>query len=170
MPSSRLGIVVGVDGTAASRVAVNWAARTARERGLPVTVVLATSSKTNEVTNRLMVFGVRELPHRRIARIIDDAVDIVAASTGRGDPPKVSTRVVTADPLDALVELSDDAELIVVGARRRSPWLAVRSTLGARLIVRAHCPVAIVRDNHPGTPHPAHGPVQVEMSGWSRPA
>lgn len=169
MASESLGVVVGVSGSAASRVALNWAARAARDRDLPVTAVLAVSAKTTPVTNRLMVFGVRELPHRRVERIIADTVDVVAASTGRADPPKVGIKVVAGDPLDALAELSDDAALLVVGARRRSPWRAVRSSLGPKLAFSSHCPVAIVRDDDPAMPHPAHGPVRVRMTGWSRP-
>ncbi|HET9875137.1 MAG TPA: universal stress protein [Mycobacterium sp.] len=169
MPSEHLGIVVGVSGSAASRVALNWAARTARDRDLPVTAVVAVPAQAAPITNRLMVFGVRELPHRWVERILADTVDIVAASTGRGDPPKLGVQVVAGDPLDTLAELSDDAELIVVGARRRSAWRAVRSSLGAKLAFRSHCPVAIVRDDDPGMPHPAHAPVRVMMTGWSRP-
>jgi nucleotide-binding universal stress UspA family protein len=169
MSSTSVGIVVGVDGSAASRIALNWAARRARDRGLPITIVLAVSSKTTPVTNRLMVFGVRELPHRRVSRIIDDAVGIAEEATScRGETLKVSTQVVAADPLDTLVELSSNAALVVVGARRRSPWWAVRSSLGSALVSRSHCPVAIVRDGNPSIPHPAHAPAQATTTGWSR--
>jgi nucleotide-binding universal stress UspA family protein len=129
----------------------------------------AVSLKSTPVTNRLMVFGTAELPHRRVARIIGDALDIVAASVCRGEPPKTGTSVVAADPLDTLVELSAGAELIVVGARRRSPWRAFRGSLGPMLVLRSHCPVAVVRDNNPSTPHPAHAPVSVAVTGWSSP-
>ena len=38
-PISRSGIVVGVDGSPASKVAVYWAARDAAMRNIPLTVV-----------------------------------------------------------------------------------------------------------------------------------
>ncbi len=170
MTAPSLGVVVGVDGSAPSRVALNWAARMAIERGLPITIVYAVSHRMNPVRNRLMVFGVRELPHRQVARVIDDAVDIVAARVGPGQLPQVSTRVVAADPLDTLAQFSAAAELVVVGARRRPPWRAVRSSLGSRLVPLSRCPVAIVRDSNPSMPHPAHAPAHVRMTGWTRPS
>lgn len=165
-----LGIVVGVNGSSSSRVAVNWAARRAREHASPITVVLALSSKITPMTNRLMVFGIRELPHHRAARVIDDALDIATSGLSHGEAPKVHAKVVAAEPLDTLAGLSRNAEMIVVGARRRSPWCAVRNSLGAALVSRSRCPVAIVRDSAPAMRHPAHAPVQVGMSGWARPA
>lgn len=162
------GIVVGVNGSSASRIAVNWAAHRARQHGSSITVMLAVSAKVTPVVNRLMVFGVHELPHQRVARIIDDAVNIVGSGVGRGEP-KVTTLVVTTDPLDTLIELSGDAELIVVGARRRSPWLAIHGSLGSALMSQSRCPVAIVRDSAPSMPHPGHAPTRVSMSGWTRP-
>ena len=172
MASENLGVVVGVSGTAASRIALNWAARTARHRGLAITAVLAvpakatTTRKTTRLVNRLMVYGVKEQPHWWVERVIDDTAEIVATSAGPGDPPKVDIRVVTGDPLDILTELAAGAELVVVGARRRSPWRAVRSSLGAKLLLRTQCPVTIVTDAAPAMPHPAHAPVRVRTSSW----
>lgn len=169
MPHEDLGVVVGVSGSAASRVALHWAARTASARGLLVTAVLAVSAATTPVANRLMVLGVRELPHRRVERIITDTADIVATAAGRGEPPRLDIRVIAADPLQMLAGLSGAAALVVVGARCRSPWLAVRYSLGSKLTYCARCPVVIVRDDDPWMPHPGHAPARVRMTGWERP-
>lgn len=161
---ANLGIVAGADGSAPSRIALNWAARQARARHLGLTVVHAVAPQDSLVTNRLMVFGVREMPHRRVRRIIDDAVNIVEDSAGHTSQPPVITKVVVGDPVDILSGLSREAELVVVGASRR--WVS-RGSVGSTLVSRSQCPLAIIRDTNRWMPHPAHSAVSASVTGWS---
>src|SRR5690625_2441022 len=132
------GIVVGVDGSATSRVAVHWAAREAERRGLPLTLVHSASTHVSPLTARWMVFGQHELPHRRVQQIINDAVDIAGDSARHAGPTQVNTKVVFTDPVEILVELSREAELVVVGSRRRRGlWRALSATIGSALMQRS---------------------------------
>lgn len=142
---------------------MHWAARNAELRNLPLTLVHAVPTTVIRATSRLRVYGLLELPHQQVRRILDDALNIVLDSTRHGDPLKVITKVVSTDPVSALAGLSHEAELIVVGSRRR---YGLRRSIGFTLVGRSHCPVAIIRDKHPRMPHPAHGPVDVRISGW----
>lgn len=162
-----LGIVVGVNGSSASRVALHWAARNAALRDLPVTIVCVAPAPANPLTTRRRVYAQLELPHQRVRSILDDAVNIVDDSTRHGDPPQLFTRVAVTDPVTALARLSHDAEMIVVGSPRRGVLRRVLCrSISSTLVRRSHCPVVAIRDNDPRIPHPGHGSVQVRVSGW----
>lgn len=161
------GIVVGVNGSPASRVALNWAARNAELRNLPLTVVYAAPAPANPLSTRRRVYAQLELPHQRVRCILDDAVSIVEDSTRHGGASRLLTKVAVTDPVTALTDLSRAAELIVVGSPRRGVLRrALCRSIGSTLVRRSHCPVAAIRDKDPRMPHPSHGPVQVRLSGW----
>lgn len=114
-----------------------------------------------------MVYGQHELPHRRVQRIVDDAVAVAADSTGDGAPEQVNTKVAFTDPVDVLAELSRQADLVVVGSSGRRPLRRVLfGSVGSALTPRCHCPLAVIRENNPGMPHPAHAPARVDPTGW----
>lgn len=162
-----LGIVVGLNGSSASRVALNWAARSAELSHIRLTLVYAVRAQTSRVITRFRVYAQLELPHQHIRMVLDDALGIVADSTRHDGPHQVITKVAVTDPVTALAELSRDAEMIVVGSPRRGVLRrSLCRSISSELVRRCHCPVAIVRDKDPRMPHPAHGPVQVRISGW----
>lgn len=161
------GIVVGIDGSATSRVAVHWATREAERRRLPLTLVHAASTHVTPLGVRRIVLGQHKLPHQRVQQIIDDAADIAGDSARHGGPTQVNTKVVFIDPVDILVEISREAELVVVGSRRRCRlWRALFATAGSALRLRSCCPVAVIDDKNPRMPHPAHAPARVSVTGW----
>ncbi len=160
-------VVVGIDGSAPSRIAVHWAARNAERRGAALTFVHAAPTHMTPLVARWKVLGQHELPHERLQRVIDDAINIAIDSTRNSGLIQVTTKVVFTDAVDILVDLSRDAELVVVGSHNRC---AVRRTLFAsvssQLIRRCHCPVAVIHDARPRIPHPGHAPVRARVTGW----
>lgn len=65
-----------------------------------------------------------------------------------------------ADPIAALVELSSNAEMIVVGSRGRSALRrALFGSVSSALVRRSQCPVAVIHDEDPLMPRPAQTPV-----------
>ncbi len=135
-------VVVGVDGSRASRQALRWAAEEARLRGLQLRVVMAWSY--------LLPVGEHGLEPFRASYTGDDAraaLDAIIAEE-LGDDPGIEVR---ADPVcalasRALIERGADAALVVVGPRETS--VHPRAGLGSvttQVLHHATCPVAIVR-------------------------
>lgn len=152
-------VVVGVDGSAASAAAVGVAAEEASLRkGRLMVVHVATQGRRT---------GLRELiertPLARLrragagpARSRTDLALVDKALTGlRGDYPDlpIEERVLTGHPAGALVELSDQAELVVVGTRGRGGFAGLLlGSVSQTLLHHAHCPVIVV------PPRAADGP------------
>ena len=129
---TRLPIIVGTDGSEPSLRAVDWAAREAAARGLPLRIV-----------------SVPELPARMSAhhaRALSSAAERAAAQqSGLAIDP----RLLPGHPAQVLMESSTDATMLVVGS-----WGA--GALSARFLgsvsqdvaTRACCPVVVVRDHY----------------------
>ncbi len=79
----------------------------------------------------------------RLPRLIRDTVDEAGAAH-----PDVALSLTTlaSRPTPALVRASEDAELVVLGARGRHPFARpLLASVGQQVLHHAHCPVAIVR-------------------------
>lgn len=161
------GIVVGVDGSAASRVAVDWAARDAAMRGVPLTLahVLPGVAMQSWIQAPLPT-AYFEDEREEARRILDDARAVVNAATAGGDTLGVGEVIVSGQPVAALTDLTKDAELLVVGSRGLGKWeRRLLGSVSSGLVQHAHCPVAVIHDEDPLIPHPAQAPVVVGVDG-----
>lgn len=164
-PKTHQGIVVGVDGSNAAKVAVDWAARDATMRGVPLTLLhVLTPAVVMTFPETPMPPGYLQWQEEQAQRYIDDALKVVEASTGEHGPPQVTTETMVGSTVPTLVDMSNEAAMIVVGSRGHG-WLR-RSLLGSvstNLVRHAHCPVAVIHDRDSfGQPG---GPVVVGMDG-----
>jgi nucleotide-binding universal stress UspA family protein len=58
----------------------------------------------------------------------------------------VQTRVVCGDPIEVLVDESQDAQLLVLGSRGRSPFAGlILGSVSQACAARAACPVVVVK-------------------------
>ena len=140
-PDSRR-IVVGVDGGPSSVPAMRFALERADLLGVPLTVVHAFEAE-------LPYAGEIALPSRLRVDSSDAERTIAEALAGVGeDFPAVEVTRETV-PLRAervLVDASEAASLVVVGARGRNAF--ARLLLGSvsqHVLQHAHCPVAVIR-------------------------
>lgn len=166
-PSKSLGIVVGVDGSAASRVAVDWAARDAGMRRAPLTLVYVLPSAAVQSWIQVpLPAAFYEDEEQEAARILADARAVVDAATVDTPLPAVTDRVVSGQAVQVLAELSDDADMIVVGSRGVGKWeRRLLGSVSSGVVHHARCPVAVIRDEDPLIPHPAQAPVVVGIDG-----
>ena len=161
------GIIVGVDGSSASRAAVDWAARDAALRGRPLTIVhVGPTEKAGAWIDVPVTEGYWAACERRGHQILDEAVKVATEALGPEASVPVEQRLVFDGAVPTLVDMSKDADLLVVGCRGLGAL--ARLLLGSvsrGLIHHAHCPVAVIHEEDPPTERPARAPVVVGIDG-----
>ncbi len=160
----KLGIVVAVDGSRASDAAVVWAARDAAMRNVPLTVFHAVVTPTATYPPvpypESLAVNLEDEGRKEIMHAVKIAEDAVAA----GHNLTISRQLVFSSPAPALVTMSDDAEMIVMGSSGRG--LLARGVLGSvssAVARHANCPVAVLHDDE--LPDLANAPVLVGVDG-----
>jgi len=161
------GVLVGVDGSPFAKVAVDWGAREAASRGVPLTLTYVLSPPV------LMMWPEVPMPpdyvtwqEERGREILSAATKVAEEAIRGSSGVEVRTEMPTGPALATMVELSRDAELVVVGCRGHGAL--VRGLLGSvssGLTRHAHCPVAIIHDEDPLMEKPAEAPVVVGIDG-----
>ncbi|WP_292988445.1 universal stress protein [Mycobacterium sp.] len=139
-----LGIVVGVDGSGYSNVAVRWAAREAVMRNARLTLVHVISMP------HPFWFGseLRELYEADAQGILEDAVTDVHDAAKDHASLELDCQSYFSQPASKLLDMSKDADLVVTGARGLGT--VSRLLLGSvstALIHHARCPVAVIHQD-----------------------
>ena len=168
---SHRGVVVGADGSASSRVAVKWAARAAAMRHVPLTVVhvvrpLSVASSALAWPAGRVPQDVLETQENDNRRVIADAIKVVADSATGGNRPEIDSAMLLGREVPALVDLSKDAQLMVVGCRGRTgQHRRLLGSVSTGLIHHAHCPVAVIHDEGPPSTQFSNLPVILGIDG-----
>ncbi|MBY0286243.1 MAG: universal stress protein [Mycobacteriaceae bacterium] len=161
------GIIVGVDGSPASDVATEWAARDAALRNVPLTVVhILPATSIGPWVDMPISADYWSQCDRRADQIVDDAMRVVAEATSGAPSLATARRVVSGSAVPTLVDMSKDAEMVVVG--RRGLGGVERLLLGSvssGLLHHAYCPVAVIHDEEPVTDYSVGAPVLVGIDG-----
>ncbi|GJF10318.1 universal stress protein [Mycolicibacterium cyprinidarum] len=165
--SGPLGIVVGVDGSAPARVAVDWAARDAALRHIPLTLVYVLPGATVQSWIQVPLPAAFFEDEQETARkALEDARGVAEAATAGVDGIRIDQKAISGQPVQALADLSKDADMIVVGCRGLGKWeRRLLGSVSSGLAQHAHCPVAVIHDEDPLIPHPAQAPVVVGIDG-----
>lgn len=168
---TRQGIVVGVDGSPSSDMAVRWATRVAMMRNLPLSLVHAVD--TAPWGSLALQGGAVPLPSeskdwQKTAgeKILSAAIDLVEETSRNRTAPKFTVEVLFSAPGLALVELSRTAQLVVVGCRGQSRLARILlGSVSTGLIHHALCPVAVIHDQNTVAGQPSQLPVLVGIDG-----
>ena len=158
-------IVVGVDGSAAAKVAVDWAARDAALRGAPLTLVHIVSSVLGSLSQTPLPTGIGKWQQQRAHEAVDEAMAVVAAVQRDAGPLDVRTEIYYSTAVPTLVDMSKGAAMVVVGSRGHGAIGTLLGSVSAGVVQHAHCPVAVIHDEDPLMPHPAQAPVLVGIDG-----
>ncbi|WFE92792.1 universal stress protein [Micromonospora sp. WMMD987] len=142
-------VVLGVDGSAASRAAVEYAAAQASARGVRLRAVHAYTHPASHRPGDLQPMVYDE------ARLHDEEAGLLAASLAglaeRHPDVPVDAEPVHARPVAALVEASRRAQLVVVGGRGHGEFTGLLlGSVSHRVLHHSACPVAVVRTADPG--------------------
>jgi nucleotide-binding universal stress UspA family protein len=131
-------IVVGVDGSPHSDAAVRWALEEAEFRGGEVTAVFAWQVPFLSFPG---AFDRGELEKAAQEFLIDKLSSIAPT-------PAVPLRPLVAegDPSESLILAAEDADVLVLGTRGRSPFAALLlGSVSQRCAAAANCPVLLVK-------------------------
>ncbi|MGC0405762.1 nucleotide-binding universal stress UspA family protein [Streptomyces sp. SAI-126] len=142
-----LPLVVGVDGSDSSLVALDWAVDEAARRGLALRLVYASLwERYEDVVPSTAV----DRPSEQVMaeNIVGTAVERVRR---RNSEVKVSAEVVPEEAVDALLRAGRDASALVTGSRGRGELKGLLlGSVGLTVAARAHCPVIVVRGDKAG--------------------
>jgi nucleotide-binding universal stress UspA family protein len=166
VPVKHLGIVVAVDGSPASNAATCWAARDAAMRNIPLTVV-------SVVTTPMATYPPVPYPESLGVWLEDKgrkaaahAVKIAEDAMPSDRKVAVESEIVFSTPAEALVKMSDEAEMIVVGSSGKGALVrGVLGSVSSSVVRHANCPVAVIRDEDLLMPDPQHAPVLLGIDG-----
>jgi nucleotide-binding universal stress UspA family protein len=137
-----LQVIVGVDGSAQSIVALQWTCRRAEMCGDRVRAVCAWSLGASGEDWSLPPDAKAE-GQRRAERILRDAAEAV-----RRDHPaaELETQAVQGAAARVLVGMSADADLLVVGSRGLGGFTGLLlGSVSQQCVHHAHCPVTVIR-------------------------
>ena len=143
-------IVVGVDGSRASRRALAWAVDQARATRATVQVVHAWEVPSLGADPLAQTLGdppTLEAQARRELRLVVDEAD------ERGLVSPLECSLVRGEPVQALLDAAKDADVLVLGSQGLGAGDAPLGSVSYRLIGRAVCPVVVVPpEDRAGTP------------------
>ncbi len=147
-------VLAGVDGSPSSKVAVEWAARDAALRGIPLILAHVTPEPRARLGVEVMrppeVWNSLEESARRY---LVEGRAIAERATADSGPIAIDVLEVCGTVVPALVALSKEADIVVVGCRGMGT--ITRRLLGSvswGLANHALCPVAIIHDERRGSP------------------
>lgn len=144
--NSHPGVVVGVDGSSSAQLAVQWAARDAELRDVPLTLVhvLPATAGSWLDSSSIPEWMRRQREHGR--QVIDEALQIASDSCQRGSA-QINCEMPAAITVPALVDLSRHADLVVVGCLGTGTLRGRHlGSISAGLVHHARCPVAVIHD------------------------
>jgi nucleotide-binding universal stress UspA family protein len=153
---SHEGILVAVNGSPRSDVAVRWAAREAVIRDAQLTIVHVVSLLSGDWSPVALTDGplpeqVGEWLEDEARQIIQDAIRI-ARGTAAGDALRIHTEAPCGPVVPVLRDLSKQFAMIVVGSRGQGKLArAMFRSVSTALVNHSHCPVAVVREQLPRT-------------------
>jgi nucleotide-binding universal stress UspA family protein len=137
-------IVVGVDGSPGSRVALTWAAAEAAEHGADLVVVNVWEHTLLPPAGSVSV-SERYVPDPS-QRTADDLTQVIKEELGQEPPLFVQPRVKQGSPAKVLIEESAGADLLVVGTRGHGGFTGlVLGSVSQHVAAYAKCPVTVVR-------------------------
>ncbi|HEY2553329.1 MAG TPA: universal stress protein [Streptosporangiaceae bacterium] len=137
--------VVGVDGSAASVAALSWAARYSEATGATVRAVMAWHYPAAVGPG-----PPGRAPHDisdEVSTHMQDQLDKAVALVYHEPSERLQAKVAYGHPVDALIEESQDADLLVVGSRGHGAWTGMLTgSVSLHCVTTASCPVVVVHD------------------------
>ncbi|MCK7638199.1 universal stress protein [Corynebacterium pygosceleis] len=157
-------VVVAVDGSEASKVAVRWAANTADKRGVPLRLAAS-------YTMPQFLYAEGMVPPQSIfdelrAETMEKVDEARAIAHELVPDLRIGHVVAEGSPIDMLLEMSPSVTMIVMGSRGLGGLSGmVMGSVSAAVVSHANCPVVVVREDSGVRDETRYGPVVVGVDG-----
>lgn len=157
-------IVVAVDGSDAGSAAVAWAANAATKRNAPLKLVTAYTMPQFMYADGMIppqeLYD--QLEEEAMAKI-NDARELVRRFD---ENIEVSYYIAESTPIDLLLQLSEEADIVVMGSRGLGGLSGlVLGSVSSAVVSHASSPVVVVRKDNDVTVNNKYGPVVVGVDG-----
>lgn len=157
-------IVVGVDGSPASTIAVQWGANTAVKRQAPLHLV------ASYVMPQFLYAEGMAPPQDLFDELEDETLakinEAKAAAHELFPDLAITHEIREARPIDLLLKLSKEVGMIVLGSRGLGGLSGmVMGSVSSAVVSHAECPVVVVREDSKLTDDNKYGPVVVGVDG-----
>jgi|SRR5215470_2627022 len=142
------GIVVGVDGSANARRALEWAAKEAAIKRAPLTVLTVHEVARSFWTGVPITYPEDEALLDKTRAATRELTDKAISQLGDSAPESVTVDAINGFAAKELINASHSADLVVVGARggAHADGLAYQpfGSVSNKLVHHAACPVVVV--------------------------
>ena len=140
------GITVGIDGSAHSTYALEWAIKEAALRHVPVTVITVHTVPASGWTGNPIVLPQDATDLEEAQQAAEELTLKATSQLGEAQPSSVTVRAVSGFPAQELIEASRTADLLVVGSRGAGGFARLLiGSVSSQVVYHAHCPVVVVR-------------------------
>ena len=142
------GIIVGIDGSGHSQLALEWALKEAALRRVPLTVLTVHEAVRGFFGDATTYAGDPEMTEKAAAAAREETEKVLATLSG-DRPESITVTAVHGLPAEAIIQAAEDAELIVVGSRGAGGFARMSTgSVAFQVAQHASCPVTIVRPAH----------------------
>ena len=163
--TKKFGVLVCVDGSAASEAAVAWGTREAIMRHLPITLMHVVPPVVVGWPAGQLYADMPEWQEDNGRHVIDQARKTLSASMGELEPPEIRTEMVYSSVVPALIDASKDAWMIVTGSQGLGGLgRLLLGSVTTGLVHHAHCPVAVIHSDASAAPD-SSAPVLLGIDG-----
>jgi nucleotide-binding universal stress UspA family protein len=162
-------IIVGVDGSDASAVALDWAIDEARRRAARLEVVHAWDVRPALDAQAIPAQPDPAVQEAAARAVLDESIEAAGARAGASGLPDVCAVLVRGTAARSLESIAEGATLLVVGSHGLGPIsTAVLGSVSAHCVNHATSPTTVVRQEHRALPGDGRVVVGVDRSEPSR--
>ena len=139
------GITVGIDGSAHSSRALEWAIHEAAIRHAPVTVLTVHPVPMNAWTGTPITLPQDSADQEEARKAAEEMTVKAISQLGDAQPSSVTVRAISGFPAEELIEASRAADLMVVGSRGGGGFgKLLIGSVSSQVVHHAHCPVVVL--------------------------
>jgi len=139
------GIVVGIDGSPNSERALDWAMKQAAAVHAPLTVITVHEVPKSFWGGIPVIGAADEALLEKLRQAAEEMTQGAASRLGDARPSAVTVHAVNGFVVKELVDASQDADLVVIGARGGSGFARVLvGSVSSEVVQHSACPVVIV--------------------------